>query len=74
MGEFFGRKWCFFVQFLMAAKAKGSFTITTKKGTVTDVGKNYCRKTQRADGYGYLHGFAPVGGGHSSSGEIRGVP
>jgi 5-methylcytosine-specific restriction endonuclease McrA len=38
----------------MAAKAKGAFTITTKKGTVTDVGKKYCRKIQRADGYGYL--------------------
>jgi hypothetical protein len=50
----------------MAAKAKGAFTITTKKGTVTDVGKNYCRKIQRADGYGYVHGSA--GGGHSSPG------
>jgi cobalamin-dependent methionine synthase I len=38
----------------MAAKAKGAVTITTKKGTVTDVGKKYCRKIQRADGYGYL--------------------
>ena len=38
----------------MAAKAKGEFTITTKKGTVTDVGKKYCRILQRADGYGYL--------------------
>ncbi len=25
----------------------------TKSGTVTDVAKNYCRKLQRADGYGY---------------------
>jgi len=52
----------------MAAKASGAFTITTRKGTVTDVGKNYCRKIQRADGYGYLQGSAPAGGGHSSPG------
>jgi len=38
----------------MSAKASGSFTIVAPKGTVTDVGKNYCRKLQRADGYGYL--------------------
>ncbi len=37
----------------MSAKASGSFTIATKSGTITDVGKNYCRKLQRADGYGY---------------------
>jgi len=37
----------------MSAKANGSFTIATEKGAVTDVGKNYCRKLQRADGYGY---------------------
>jgi hypothetical protein len=37
----------------MSAKASGSFTIATPKGTVTDIGKNYCRKLQRADGYGY---------------------
>jgi len=37
----------------MSAKASGSFTIATKSGTVTDVGKNYCRKLQRADGYEY---------------------
>jgi 5-methylcytosine-specific restriction endonuclease McrA len=37
----------------MSAKASGSFTIATKSGTVTDIGKNYCRKLQRADGYGY---------------------
>jgi hypothetical protein len=52
----------------MAAKAKGDFTITTKKGTVTDVGKNYCRKIQRADGYGYVQGSAQASGGHSSPG------
>jgi hypothetical protein len=39
----------------MSAKASGSFTIATKSGTVTDVGKNYCRKLQRVDGYGYSH-------------------
>jgi 5-methylcytosine-specific restriction endonuclease McrA len=37
----------------MSAKASGSFTIATKLGTVPDVGKNYCQKLQRADGYGY---------------------
>jgi len=37
----------------MSAKASGSFTIATKSGMVPDVGKNYCRKLQRADGYGY---------------------
>ncbi len=37
----------------MSAKASGSFTIATKSGNVPDVGKNYCRKLQRADGYGY---------------------
>jgi 5-methylcytosine-specific restriction endonuclease McrA len=37
----------------MSAKASGSFTIATKSGTISDVGKNYCRKLQRADGYGY---------------------
>jgi len=39
----------------MSAKANGAFTITTSKGTVTDIGKKYCRRLQRADGYGYLH-------------------
>jgi 5-methylcytosine-specific restriction endonuclease McrA len=39
----------------MSAKARGSFTIATKSGTVPDVGKNYCRKLQQADGYGYSH-------------------
>ncbi len=38
----------------MSAKAKGSFTITTAQGKITDVGKKYCRVLQRADGYGYL--------------------
>lgn len=37
----------------MSNKANGSFTIATMKGSVTDVGKNYCRLLQRADGYGY---------------------
>jgi 5-methylcytosine-specific restriction endonuclease McrA len=37
----------------MSSKASGSFTIATKSGTIPDVGKNYCRKLQRADGYGY---------------------
>jgi 5-methylcytosine-specific restriction endonuclease McrA len=37
----------------MSAKANGAFTITTATGTVADIGKKYCRKLQRADGYGY---------------------
>jgi hypothetical protein len=37
----------------MSAKANGAFTIATAKGTVTDIGKNYCRILQHADGYGY---------------------
>ena len=41
------------VKFDMQAKASRSFTIATKSGTVTDIGKNHCRKLQRADGYGY---------------------
>jgi len=48
----------------MSAKANGCFTIATAKGTVTDIGKNYCRILQHADGYGYtLKGeaaFLPV--------------
>lgn len=38
----------------MSAKANGAFTIATDTGTVTDIGKKYCRTLQRADGYGYL--------------------
>jgi 5-methylcytosine-specific restriction endonuclease McrA len=37
----------------MSAKANGAFTIATDAGTVTDIGKKYCRTLQRADGYGY---------------------
>jgi 5-methylcytosine-specific restriction endonuclease McrA len=37
----------------MSAKASGSFTIATEKGSVTDINKKYCRLLQRADGYGY---------------------
>jgi hypothetical protein len=37
----------------MSAKARGGFTVTTAKGSITDVGKKYCRVLQRADGYGY---------------------
>lgn len=38
----------------MLAKASGSFTIATRSGAVSDIGKHYCRKLQSADGYGYL--------------------
>ncbi len=31
----------------------GSFDIATKTGKVTQIGKKYCQKLQRADGYGY---------------------
>jgi hypothetical protein len=37
----------------MAAKASGSFNITTATGMIPAVGKNYCRVLQRVDGYGY---------------------
>jgi len=37
----------------MSAKASGSFNIATKSATVPGVGKNYCRRLQRADGYGF---------------------
>jgi cobalamin-dependent methionine synthase I len=37
----------------MSAKSSGDFTIATAKGTITDIGKKYCRLLQRADGYGY---------------------
>jgi hypothetical protein len=35
----------------MSAKANGAFTIATRSGKVTDIGKKYCRCLQRADGY-----------------------
>ncbi len=48
----------------MAANAKGSFTIVTAKGKVTDIGKKYCQVLQKADGYGYRQkaaaAFPPV--------------
>jgi 5-methylcytosine-specific restriction endonuclease McrA len=37
----------------MSAKAKGGFTISTPRGKVTDIGKNYCQILQHADGYAY---------------------
>jgi hypothetical protein len=44
----------------MSAKASGGFSIATRSGTVTDIGKNYCKKLQRADGYGFLHLQMPL--------------
>jgi 5-methylcytosine-specific restriction endonuclease McrA len=41
----------------MAAKAQGS---------ITDVGKKYCRVLQRADGYGYSQQWTPAGASLSS--------
>jgi len=49
----------------MSAKAKGSFTIATATGSVTDIGHRYCVRLQRADGYGYT--FQKGVGGVSSS-------
>src|SRR5438128_10240335 len=37
----------------MSAKANGSFTIATPKGSVPGIGKKYYRQLQQADGYGY---------------------
>lgn len=50
----------------MSAKANGSFTIATEKGSVPDVGKRYCRIIQRADGYGYQQEHRRASSGHSS--------
>ena len=48
----------------MSANAKGAFTIVTATGKVTDIGKKYCRRLQKADGYGYTQkgeaAFPPV--------------
>jgi hypothetical protein len=44
----------------MAAKANGSFNITTAKGIIPAVGKKYCRILQHRDGYGYSHLRAPL--------------
>jgi 5-methylcytosine-specific restriction endonuclease McrA len=48
----------------MSAKARGYFSIATAKGTVTDIGRDYCRLLQRADGYAYIQKggavFSPV--------------
>jgi len=39
----------------MAAKVNGTFNITTAKGPIPAVGKNYCRMLQKVDGHGYSH-------------------
>jgi 5-methylcytosine-specific restriction endonuclease McrA len=44
----------------MSAKASGYFTLSTHKGNITDVGKQYCRILQKADGYGYSQISASV--------------
>ncbi len=44
----------------MAAKANGTFNITTAKGLITAVGKNYCQVLQHVDGYGYSHLRVPL--------------
>jgi hypothetical protein len=55
----------------MSAKERGGFTITTAKGSITDVGKKYCRVLQRADGYGYSQQGAHVGASLSSPSSYR---
>ncbi len=44
----------------MSAKASGYFTLSTQKGNIPDVGKQYCRILQKADGYGYSQISASV--------------
>jgi len=46
IGEYFGR---------MAARARGSFNISTKKGLVEDISYKCCKAIHRKDGYGYQH-------------------
>lgn len=40
----------------VAARATGSFNITTKHGTIQGVGHQYCRALHRSDGYSYQKG------------------
>lgn len=43
-GEYIGR---------VAVRARGSFNITTKSATVTDINYKYCTKLHCMDGYSY---------------------
>jgi 5-methylcytosine-specific restriction endonuclease McrA len=44
----------------VAARATGSFNITTKQGTTQGIGYQYCKALHRSDGYGYQTGAAIV--------------
>ena len=44
----------------VAARATGSFNITTKSGTTQGIGHQYCRALHRSDGYSYQRGSAVV--------------
>ncbi|HEY4034058.1 MAG TPA: hypothetical protein VGL94_08870 [Ktedonobacteraceae bacterium] len=44
----------------VAARATGSFNITTKSGTTQGIGYQYCRALHRSDGYSYQRGSAVV--------------
>jgi len=42
----------------VAARATGSFNITTKSGTIQGIGHQYCKALHRSDGYSYQRGSA----------------
>ena len=44
----------------IAARATGSFNITTKSRTIQGIGHQYCRALYRSDGYSYQKGATPV--------------
>jgi len=44
----------------VAARATGSFNITTKSRTIQGIGHQYCRALHRSDGYSYQRGAALV--------------
>jgi len=44
----------------VAARATGSFNITTKSGTTQGIGYQYCKALHRSDGYSYQRGSAVV--------------
>jgi len=44
----------------VAARATGSFNITTKTKTIQGIGHQYCKALHRSDGYSYQRGVAIV--------------
>jgi hypothetical protein len=47
----------------VAVRARGYFTLTTKRGVVEDISYRSCRRLQAGDGYSYLGGgrdFLPI--------------